>query len=381
MPYQEKFEVEEYMDEYETSIEYNLAETCCYSMSLNDVEKVSGEKFELDYDTRFTYGAIDGSEPLRELIAGLYSNEDVEITKDNVLITNGAIGANFLTYYTLFGKGDHVICVAPTYQQLFSVPKMFGADVDLLHLKKEDGFVPSLDELTKLIKENTKAIILNSPNNPLGSVIGTDLLQKINGIAESHGITVLCDEVYRPLFHSVEDAPKSIVQLSSKGISTGSMSKAFAFAGVRLGWIVSQDLEFLKAAKARRHYNTISVSMIDDQLSQYVLRNKEAVLQRNNQLCSTNLAYLKQWVSESKFAEFYNVPQGGSVCLIKFNGIPDTYQFTCWLAKMKKVLLVPGETFQCPGTVRLGYANSYKELVKGLDILTASVDDYFKEFK
>ena len=381
MPYQEKFEVEDFMDEYETLIEYNLGETCCYSLSLNEVEKISGEKFEFDFDTRFTYGVIDGTEPLRELIAGLYSNQDVKFTKDNVLLTNGAIGANFLTYYTLFGKGDHVICVSPTYQQLFSVPKMFGADVELLHLRKENGFVPSLDEFAKLIRNNTKAIILNNPNNPLGTVIDTASLQQIEEMAERHGITVICDEVYRPLFHSIEQTPKSIVQLSSKGISTGSMSKAFAFAGVRLGWIVTQDLEFLKAAKSKRHYNTISVSIADDQISQYVLRNKEPVLQRNNQLCLTNLAYLKQWLSKNNFAEFYNVPQGGSVCLLKFKGISDTYHFSCWLAKSKRVLLVPGETFECPGTVRLGYANSYEELVKGLDILSASMDEYMKEFK
>jgi aspartate/methionine/tyrosine aminotransferase len=79
---------------------------------------------------------------------------------DNILITPGAIMANHLTFYSLVGPGDHVICQHPTYQQLFDTPKSFGADVDLWKCKPENNWVADIDELKKLIRPETKMIII-----------------------------------------------------------------------------------------------------------------------------------------------------------------------------------------------------------------------------
>lgn len=251
MPYQEPFAVEEFLDTYEDHIEHNIGESCCYSLSLQELEDLTGEKFGLNYKQRLTYGAIQGSHALRKLIAEMYSNEDVTLSEENVILTNGAIAANFLTHYTLAGKGDHFICISPTYQQLSSIPQMFGAEVELLHLRKETNYQPNIVELERMIKPNTKCIVLNTPNNPLSSVIPTETLREIAELADKHGIVVFCDEVYSPLFHSCEK-PKSLCQLSANGIVTGSMSKAYAAAGLRVGWIVSRNSEFLKGARSRR---------------------------------------------------------------------------------------------------------------------------------
>jgi aspartate/methionine/tyrosine aminotransferase len=91
---------------------------------------------------------------LRERIASLYKGE--QLSSDNVLITQGAIGANYLVFYGLVGPGDHVICVYPTYQQLFAVPESFGAEVSLWRLQAENGFLPDIGELEQLAKANTK---------------------------------------------------------------------------------------------------------------------------------------------------------------------------------------------------------------------------------
>ena len=374
MPYQETFAVEDFIDKYEEDVEYNIGETCCYSMSLDDLELVTGEKFSFEADKRLTYGPIRGSTELRSLIAEIYSNEDIVLTKDNVLITNGAIGANFLTFYALVGPGDHVICVDPTSQQLHSVPHMFGAEVDLLHLRAEHKFIPDIDELKILIKDNTKCLVLNNPNNPLGSVVPTEKLMEIVALADKHNITILCDEVYSPLFHSCEK-PKSLCQMSKRGIVTGSMSKSYCAAGVRLGWIVSQNKQFLEEAASRRDYNMISVSVVDDSISRYILRHRQAVLKRNFALCRENMLLLKDFIQSSngKFS-FVHDPQGGSVCLVRINGINDTHEFASKLAEEFKVLCAPGECFGIPNTIRIGYANSQRDLVHGLRLLELAYD-------
>jgi aspartate/methionine/tyrosine aminotransferase len=153
------------MDKYETVAKYNTAETCCASISVDDLRALSEDKesnplTELQ-STKLTYGAIRGSDKLRTTLANLYSAKTpAQLPKDNVLITAGAIQANFLLLYTLIGPGDHVICHYPTYQQLYSVPASLGAEVSLWKSKEADGWQLDLEELKSLIRPNTKLIII-----------------------------------------------------------------------------------------------------------------------------------------------------------------------------------------------------------------------------
>lgn len=374
MPFQEDFLIEQFMDKHENDIKYNMGETCCYSLNLNELSSLTGERFEFDQNMRLTYGSIWGTPVLRDLVAKTHSSDEIQLTADNVLITNGAIGANFLVHYTAAGPGDHIICVDPTYQQLSSVPSMFGADVELLHLEAEDGYTPNIQKLKSKVRANTKYIVLNNPNNPLGSVISTEKMTEIIDFAERNEIFIVCDEVYSPLFHSSEQ-PKSACQLSYRCIVTGSMSKAYSAAGVRLGWIVSQDKDFLKQAASRRDFNTISVSIIDDYISQYILKHRNAVLKRNFNLCRKNLMIMKDFINSSngKFS-FVHEPEGGSVCLLRVAGVDDTDRFAVKLATEFKVLCAPGECFGVPGTLRIGYGNPTEDLVEGLKILELAYD-------
>jgi aspartate/methionine/tyrosine aminotransferase len=151
------------MYEHEAGVKYNIAETCCASISLDDLQQLSDNKTKspLSTSTKMTYGAIRGSEALRTNLARLYSSKvSTPLSPDNIIITPGAIQANFEVLYTLTGPGDHVICVHPTYQQLYSVPESLGAEVSLWMLKEEESFVPNVEALQSLVKSNTKLIIL-----------------------------------------------------------------------------------------------------------------------------------------------------------------------------------------------------------------------------
>lgn len=150
------FEVEEWMDRLETTPGVlNVAETCCESVSISELAALStDESIKLPDITsrRLTYGTISGTDYTRQRIANLYG--DVKL--DQVVLTQGAIGANFLLLFSLIGPGDHVICEYPTYQQLYEVPKSLGAEVSLWKLKEENRFVPDVSELEGLVRSNTK---------------------------------------------------------------------------------------------------------------------------------------------------------------------------------------------------------------------------------
>ena len=239
------FKVERWMDEYETKCKYNLAETCIDSLTVREVIEMAGldvEEYMLELaDTRLTYSHIGGSPELLNGIASLYS--DV-IKPEHIIPMHGAIGANYHILMTLINPSDNMISVMPTYQQHYSIPESIGAEVRILNLNLENHFLPDIDKLKELVDENTRVITMNSPNNPSGSLIPKDVMEQVIEVAKSVDAYVLCDEVYRGIS---EDGSYmySVADLYEKGISVGSMSKSWSMAGVRLGWIVTRDMDLI----------------------------------------------------------------------------------------------------------------------------------------
>ncbi|CAI5755504.1 unnamed protein product [Candida verbasci] len=381
MVYQEDFEVEQFMDKYETSITNNMAETCCESISINQVFELIQNDLEKSklvsqlLDTKLTYGHIKGSPELKQSIKQLY---ETELTSDDIIITNGAIGANFLTLYSIVNPGDKVICVDPTYQQLPSVSKLFSENTVLSwKLKYENNYKLNIDELESFMSQNPKLLIINNPNNPTGAVIDDTQLKKVVEICKKHNVIILCDEVYRPLYTRGIDTPKSIVSYDYDNvISTSSMSKAFSMAGLRLGWIVTKNKEIMKQITSKRDYNMISISMIDDLLAAFALKHYKSILNRNDKLCEKNLKIISDYVENHKYLDFMK-PLGGSVCFIKVASKFDTFNLCTTLADEFKTLVVPGEVFNYPGFLRIGFGNSTNDLINGFKQL----DKYFEKYE
>jgi aspartate/methionine/tyrosine aminotransferase len=368
-----EFGVEIWMNAYETKCEYNLAETCVESLTIDQLLEMAGKKDSILAELlplKMTYGAIEGSDRLRNNVAALYSKQ----SKDNVIITHGAIGANALVYETLVEPGDHVISVGPTYQQHYSIPESYGADVSILKLREENAFLPDLEELNALIRSNTKVIAINNPNNPTGALMDQALLEKIVEIARSAGAYLLCDEVYRGIDQDGNGFTVSVADLYEKGISTASMSKAFSLAGLRLGWIVAPT-DLIHRVSIHRDYNTISIGMLDDHFACIALEIKDKILARNKSITRTNLEYLDQWVAkESKVS--YVKPKSGTTALLKIDLDLSSRDLCVELLESKGVMFTPGSALDIEGYVRIGYANNLSVLQEGL----GKVSEFLAEF-
>src|SRR6056297_2997196 len=192
------FKVEEWMNEYEIDAEYNIAETCVESLTVEEVLNFSDDptaRLEEIKKMQLAYGDIKGSAAFKKGVSNLYQN----VSPENILPSHGAIGANFLLLYSLIEAGDKVVSVFPTYQQLYSIPESFGAEVKKLELRYEDGFLPDLDKLEELVDQDTKLIAINNPNNPSGVMMDREILKKIVKIADEADAYILSDEVYRGL--------------------------------------------------------------------------------------------------------------------------------------------------------------------------------------
>ena len=361
------FKVERWMDENETKCKYNLAETCIDSLTVREVVGMAGldvdEYMRQLADTRLTYGHIVGSPELLEGIAGLYS--DV-IKPEHIIPMHGAIGANYHILMTLIDPSDNMVSVMPTYQQHYSIPESIGAEVRILNLNLENHFLPDIEKLKELVDENTKMITMNSPNNPSGSLIPKDVMEQVIEVARSVGAYVLCDEVYRGIS---EDGSYmfSVADLYEKGISVGSMSKCWSMAGVRLGWIVTQDMDLIHRCHERRDYDTISCAVIDDKLAALALANKDKIIERNRAILNTNRQILDDWVNATPEV-YYQRPIAGTTALVYYKKDMPSRELCDRLIKETGVLFTPGECFEMEGSVRIGYAFDSKVLQEGLDL-------------
>ncbi len=362
------FGVEMWMNEYENHCAFNLAETCVGSLTIAQLLELAGgggpEALNPLLAMKMTYGAIEGSDRLRDGICTLYTKQ----SRKNIVVTHGTIGANALIYQALISSGDHVISVLPTYQQHYSIPESIGANVDILGLRPENGFLPDLDEMRQRVRPDTKLIAINNPNNPTGALMDAVFLAQVVDIARECGAYLLCDEVYRGSDQTGDGMTVSVADIYEKGISTAGMSKVFSLAGLRLGWIAG-PVQVIEQVNIHRDYNTISVGMIDDYFAALALENKDLILARSRQITRDNLAILSEWVDQEPLISWIK-PQSATVALLKYDIDMPSRDFCIDLLAQTGVMLTPGSAMDMEGYLRIGYANTTEILRAGLERLS-----------
>jgi len=371
------FKVERWIDTYEDDARYNLAETDAEPftleelLSLGDREKLLSDLLNL----RITYNPTMGSPRLRDTIAARYART----TAANVLVTGGAVEANFLLANVLIDPGDTVIIQSPAYQALYSVAEARGAKIKHWQMRLEAGYQPDLAELAELIDGKTKAVIINIPHNPTGAVIGQADLETILGWAEAKGFWVICDEVYHDL--DLEDGviPTAARSLSEKAISIGSMSKSYGLSGLRLGWIAAPE-DIVYRCWCWKDYTSISNSPLNDYLASFALANTGRIMARNIPMAKQNLVRLLDWYRQNEGSIESVVPRAGVLSFPRLRGLPvSTEEFCLGIYRERGVLLVPGECFDRPGHLRIGFGTAPAKFNQGLDLLSGYLQQVLRQ--
>lgn len=362
------FAVEEWMNAWEVGAKYNIAETCVDSISMNELFELTGEdKTEFLNRLcarRLSYGDIEGLPEFRKGVCGLYKTLNIE----NIVPTHGASGANHHVFYSLISPGDRVVSIMPTYQQLYSIPESYGADVQILHLSKENNYLPDLEKLRRLVTPKTKMICINNPNNPTGALMSEQILREIVEIARSADAWILCDEVYRHLSQEDGWCP-SIVDLYEKGISVSSMSKVFSLAGLRLGWIATHDMSVVKSCLSHRDYNLVSCGVFDEMLAAVALKHRDKLLKRSRKIVRENLQILDDWVGSEPHVSYVK-PKAGTTALVYYDLDISSYEFCEEMYKKTGAFVTPGDCFEVPHSMRIGYAYGKQDLIDGLKAIS-----------
>ena len=304
---------------------------------------------------RLGYTESLGDPALRAAIAGLYE----AVSPDDVLVFAGAEEAIFALHNVLLGPGDHAVVVRPAYQSLAEVARSTGADVARVELRESAGWRLDPDEVRAALRPNTRLILVNEPHNPTGSLSDRRTFDRLVELAAESGARLVVDEVYRFLEFDPEDRLPAGADALPTGVSIGVMSKSFALAGLRIGWVATRDRDLLGRLAAFKDYTTICNSAPAEVLALIALRARDRVLARNRGIVEANLplldAFFARWAGTFEWVR----PRGGSIGFPRLVRDLPIDRFAEDLVRETGVLILPGTVFADEGNhFRLGFGRT-----------------------
>lgn len=363
----EPFMLERWASGYETQVQFDISVGGIAALTVNDLLALEpeGERERVHnnlLNLRLGYSEAPGSLALRSAIAATYRNCGPE----NILVTTGAIEANFLLFNVLLEAGDGVVAPYPAYQQLYSVPRAIGCDVALWKVSPENGFRYDLKDLEQLVSDKTRLIVINVPHNPTGAMLSEEELKQVYALAESVGAKVLCDEAYRWLAIPGGDAlMPPVFDLGSAGISVGTFSKTLGLPGLRIGWIAA-PADIVAACWAMRDYVSLCPAKLSDELALLALKHRERIMERNQAIIEQNLNTVRSWLAEQGDVCTWSPPRGGLLSLLHYNLAIPSLELANRLATHYKVMFIPGAQFGFEHYMRLGLGQQPQIFAEGL---------------
>ncbi len=319
-----------------------------------------------------------GIPPLREAIAKYVSELHRPTNANQIAVTSSGVSALMLVYQALFDPGDRVVILTPVWPNVTEGPKIIGAAVTRVALHYDHGWKLDLARLLAALTPATRAVIINSPNNPTGWTMDREAQQILLDHCRKLGIWIIADDVYERLyFHSEQRCAPSFLDIADpvdRVISTNSFSKSWLMTGWRLGWLVAPPAlteEFAKLIE----YNTSCAPS-------FVQHAGIAAIEQGETVTRDSLARLK--ISRdflvAKLAEIPAVqvaaPDGAMYVFVGINGMTDSVGFAKQLVRDAKLGLAPGAAFGAEGEgyLRWCFASSIERLEDGVQRFRNGLD-------
>jgi aspartate/methionine/tyrosine aminotransferase len=350
------FALERYFARWEFAARHLLCASDVEGYSMAELlDLADDETRALWADLRLGYTESTGHPILRREIAGLYDT----IAPDDVLVFTGAEEAIFCVLNVLLAPGDHAIVTWPGYQSLYEVARAAGANVALHALREEDGWSLDVERLRRSFRPTTRLVVVNAPHNPTGMLPTHEEWRALVEACAEAGVHLLADEVYRLLEYDEADRLPAGADSLERGVSLGVMSKSFALAGLRIGWLATRDRTLLERAAAFKDYTTICSSAPAEILALIALRARESVLARSRGIVAANLGHLDRFFDGWAPTFSWVRPRAGSVGFPRLHAGTAIDRFAADLVEAEGVLLLPGSAFGFGGNhFRIGFGRT-----------------------
>jgi aspartate/methionine/tyrosine aminotransferase len=354
--------MERFMSKHEKAVDYNLSESGVHPMMVEDLMAYDPKSFDDLLKTDLDYAYANGDPELRENIARMYEGA----TLNNVLVTVGAIEANYIITQTLVSRGDEIVIMLPNYMQIWGISKNREYQIKTFSLLEDKNWEPDLDTLENIVTDKTRMIAICNPNNPTGYILKESEMDAIVRIGEKVGAWILADEVYGGAEQLTDVETPSFYGRYEKVIAVGSLSKAYGLPGLRTGWLVGPE-EVVDTIWARHEYLTLSATMISNKLAALALSPevRPSIIKRTRDYIRKGYPVLKEWMARQEI--FSGVPpQAAAIAFVKYDLDINSTELTNRLVDEKKVLIVPGDHFGIDQYLRISFGLPKQYLLEGL---------------
>ncbi|MBI3162811.1 MAG: aminotransferase class I/II-fold pyridoxal phosphate-dependent enzyme [Chloroflexi bacterium] len=304
-------------------------------------------------------------------------NYDRLAAPENVIVTNGAKQSLFNIFYSILNPQDEVIIIAPYW---VSYPEMIKMCLGIpVVVTPEDGtFTPRFEDIERAVTSSTRAIVVNSPNNPSGAIYPPDLIEKIVNLCESRGIFMICDDIYHKLTFDRNVAPpaysftKKDVENSNIIVVNG-VAKLYGMTGFRIGWVVAPRglVTVMTNVLAQ---TTSCVSPIAQAAAEGALNGLQSVVEALRLQIENNRNVLLQELKSFRGARLIE-PKGTFYALIDLRAFnPNSVELSKFLLKKALVVTVPGKEFGMEGHIRISFAGSISDITDGVARIKWALD-------
>ena len=358
------FMLEREMSIWEHQVEYNLSESGVHPMSCLDLFDGDEEAIAQLLSTELNYPQTNGTIELREGISRLYN----AAMPENIVVTCGAAQANFTTLLTVMDPGDELLVMLPNYMQIWGAAKNLGIHVKTFSLREETGWLLDVDQLKRSVSGQTRMIAVCNPNNPTGHILSGEERDAVLEAAESVGAWILADEVYAGAEHNQDEITPSLWGDYKRVFAIGSLSKAYALPGLRIGWVVAPD-SWADEIWARQDYVTISATMLGNKLAAYALSPEvhPRIIRRTREYVRRGYDNFADWCQEKGDLISLVPPQAAAIAFVRYNRQVNSSELVRRLINEQSTLVVPGDHFGLDHHLRISYGLPKDYVDQGLE--------------
>ena len=316
------------------------------------------------------YSQNFGIPELRDALGAYLSRLHRPTSADHIAVTASGMSALMLTVEALVAPGDRVVVVTPLWPNLVEIPKILSANVVCVPLTfSAAGWTLDLDRLLAALTPGTRAVMINSPNNPTGWTLSRADQQAILVHCRLRGIWIVCDDVYERLVYGGEPCAPSFLDIAApeeRVVSTNSFSKSWLMTGWRLGWIVAPDALMPDLGKLIE-YNTSCSPVFVQRAGVVAIADGEPTIRHTVERYTAARDYLVPALARIPRIEVAP-PAGAMYAFFRVDGVTDSLAFCKQLVREARLGLAPGSAFgpEGEGFVRWCFASSQARLIDGI---------------
>ena len=351
----EPFATENFFAHYEFTTPHLLCASDCETMSVRELLRLAGADADELLDLRLGYTESQGHPALRSAVAALYE----QVAPEEVVMLGAPEEGIYLTMRVLLEPGDHVIVLTPAYDSLLNLTGHISGNVSRWPIRPvPGGWSLDLDELERLITDDTRLVVVNFPHNPTGYLPAAAEFDTLLSIVRRRGVWLLCDEMYRGLERNPAARLPSAADRYERAIILSGLSKTYGLPGLRAGWLIVRDPATRAAIINWKHYTTICAAAPGEALATIALRVHEALAARNRRIIADNLNTAEAFFSRWPRLFDWRPPQAGSVALVGID-VPSATDYCHALTRNAGVLLLPGPCLGADDhSVRFGFGRA-----------------------